>query len=105
MGAAREVEMAPLVVLDPTSVVRPRVIEGQLAARLPDFRGQVVGLIDDGLLGSEYYTRGLEDLLRAEYPGVQTHFWAKPILSRPAPPEMIAEAAERCDAVIVGSAG
>ena len=97
--------MAPLVVLDPTSVVRPRVVEGQLAARLPDLRGQVVGLIDDGLPSSEYYMRGLEELLRAEYPGIETHFWPKPILSRPAPPELIAEAAERCAAVIVGSAG
>ena len=97
--------MSPLIVLNPTSVVRPRVVEGQLAERLPDFNGKVVGLIDDGLIGSEYYMRGVEQLLRAEYPGVTTYFWSKPILSRPAPPELISEAAERCDAVIVGSAG
>lgn len=97
--------MSPLVVLDPTGTVREQVNHGQIAPRLTTFDGKVIGLIDDGLLGSEYYLRGLERLLRSEFPTAQTHFWTKPVLSRPAPPALISEAVERCDTIIVGSAG
>lgn len=97
--------MSSLIVLNPTGQVRSRVREGALAPRLAGFDTGTIGLIDDGLLGSEYYMRGLERLLQDEFPGIQTRFWLKPILSRPAPANLIEEAVERCDAVIVGSAG
>ena len=97
--------MAGFEVLNPTSFVRSQNREGRLARRLSGLNDKVIGLVDDGLVGTEIYMRGVEQRLQAEFPGLTTHFWAKPILSRPSPSALIAEAAERCDAVIVGSAG
>ena len=97
--------MAGFDVLNPTSFVRTAAREGRLADRLTGLDGKVIGLIDDQLVGTEYYMRGLEQRLRSEFPGLTTHFWGKPILSGPSPSDLIAQAAERCDAVIVGSAG
>ena len=97
--------MAGFEVLSPVSFVRSETREGKLAKRLDTLNGKVIGLIDDGLVGTEYYMRGVEQALRAEFPELTTHYWPKPILSRPSPSQLIAEAAERCDAVVVGSAG
>lgn len=97
--------MSPLTVYDPTGIVRRRVVEGQLAPRLSDFHGRIVGIIDDGLIGSPYDMRGLEQLFREEFEGLATRFWDKPILSRPSPAQLIAEVAESCDTVVIGSAG
>ena len=96
--------MSPMIVLDPTGWVRQPAAETRLQERLPDLNGKVVGIIDDGLAGSEEYLKGLERRLREEYPGLETRFWTKPLLSRPAPEDLLATAAE-CDAVVVGSAG
>ncbi|MBI3965831.1 MAG: hypothetical protein HY329_09370 [Chloroflexi bacterium] len=91
-----------MIVLNPEGEVRARA--AQLAARLEDPSNAVIGIVDDGLVGSDYFMKAIESLLQTEY-GAKTRYWLKPMLSRPAPPDLIEQVAAECDAVVVGIAG
>lgn len=90
----------PLVILSPIGVTRHA--EGRLAARLSNLAGRTVGLLDDGFPDADHYLRGLGELIVQR--GAQVRYWIKPMLSRPAPPDLLEEVARSCDTVIVGAA-
>jgi hypothetical protein len=91
-------------ILNPEGIVRPRLVEGGLAPRLSDINGKKIGIIDDGFADSARYLHGIEQILKERYPSCETHYWEKPILSRPSPDDLIAEVCASSDAVIVGIA-
>jgi hypothetical protein len=90
----------PLVVLNPVGVTRHSV--SRLAPRLSQLAGRTIGLLDDGFPGAEDYLKGVGEALAAR--GAQVRYWLKPMLSRPAPAELLDEVARASDAVIVGAA-
>lgn len=88
-----------LHVLDPTE--RPATAHAELAPRLPDLRGAVVGFLDNGKPNSDVFLR----LVRAEIGTRQvreTAWLRKPSIGRLAPAPMIEELAGRCDLVVTG---
>lgn len=90
----------PLVILSPVGLTRHGV--GRLAPRLDDVAGRTIGLLDDGFPDADRYLREVGATLAAR--GAQVRYWLKPMLSRPAPPELLDEVARSCDAVVVGVA-
>lgn len=90
----------PLVILSPIGLTRHG--EGRLAPRLDDVAGRTIGLLDDGFPGAEDYLRAVGAALVER--GAQVRYWLKPMLSRPASPELLDEVARSCDAVVVGAA-
>lgn len=82
--------------LDPTAETEP---PGRpLAARLPDLNGVTVALLDiskpRGSLVMDYFEQRLAEL------GARPIRFVKPTFAKPAPPDLRAEIAERCGAVI-----
>ncbi len=93
---------AQMKVLDPVGVTRAEMEKRTVTRRLDDLRGKTIGFIDDGFSGADYFMKGVKSLIEQRFPGVKTQYWTKPLMSRPAPPKLIEEAAAACDAVVVG---
>ena len=86
-------------VLDPT--FEESVSTVVTRSRLKSLNGCSVGLLDNGKPNSREFFDHVERILRSEHGVKNVLRFTKPDSSRPAPPEIIAEAS-RCDAVISG---
>lgn len=96
------IKTAQMTVLDPVGITRAEMEKRTVTRRLDDLRGKTIGFVDDGFSGADYFIKGVQSLVEQRFPGVKTHYWLKPMMSRPAPPQLIEEAARSCDAVVVG---
>lgn len=91
-----------LVVLDPTSEVRPRSVP--LAARLSPhsgdrpLQGHTVGLLDIAKPRGDVFLDRLAELLTDQ--GATVRRYSKPTFTKPAPVDLRHEIAVQCDAVI-----
>ncbi|MEK7214905.1 MAG: hypothetical protein AAB289_04855 [Chloroflexota bacterium] len=91
---------ATLVILDPLGEVA--VTDHPLAPRLRDLRGKTLGIIDNGMPGSNDILSTLADMMRETEGIKEVIVRIKPNVSRPAPPEIVNELVARCDFVICG---
>jgi hypothetical protein len=86
-------------------VLDPRLLpEGEaatMAPPLPTLAGAVVGLLDNGKAGVAVLYRHLEEILRGRYGVREILRRRKPDMSRPAPPEVLAELSG-ADAIVSG---
>ncbi len=88
-------------VLSPVGVTRYVATRDELAPRPDRLEGKVVGIVDDGA-GKEYQDR-IKELLMEQCKPARIIHKIKPLLSSPAPSEMLDEIARECDVVIVGT--
>lgn len=94
--------MASIRVLSPVGAVkRERVAVPPLPG---DWNGRTVGFLDNTKANFDRLTAGLGDLLRERYGVREVVHRRKANASTPAPPELIADLAKRCDVVFAGSA-
>lgn len=95
----------PHPILDPTGRVRTAAVvaETKLATRPAGLFGARIGLLENTKQNAELLLTELAELLRSEHgaAGVEV-LRTKRAFAQPAPPELIAEYAERCDVVITG---
>ena len=94
--------MTNVTLLDPTS--QGDVSAKFLAPRLDRLDGKVMGLLDITKNGSDIFLERIEELMRDRFDLGDVIHVKKPTFSRPAPPELLAELAERADFVIEGLA-
>ena len=87
----------PSVILDPTDERDP--IGRRLTARSGRLDGPI-GIIDISKARGDVFCDELETLLRAHAPGIDVVRLRKPTFTKPAPPDLRDEVAERCKAVI-----
>lgn len=85
-------------------ILDPRV-KAQLGGQrpllgLPDLRGKVIGVLDNGLMNSTPFMREIAALLSERYG--QVIMKTKPSQSRGAPRAMLEEFATKCHVVITG---
>jgi len=73
-----------------------------ISPRLDSLSGKVIGFLNNGKPNFDQFLADLDHLLRAEYPSVQIVHRMKPVVPRPVPEKMLAELAEKCDAVVTG---
>lgn len=85
-----------LEILDPTAEREP--VHRPLAPRCASLDGLTVGLLDINKERGHVFLDELERLLGERHILVERH--AKPTHTRPAPDDLRARVAERCDAVI-----
>ena len=83
-------------ILDPTIRSRGDV---RLAARLAALEGRTIGLLDNSKEKADVFLAALAEGL-AERFRIKTVLRRKPTYSRVAPPAMLAELGESCDAVV-----
>ncbi len=88
-------------VLNPVGVTRYVETQDELTPRPERLEGKVVGILDDGA-GKEYQER-LKELLVEQGRSLRIIHRVKPLLSSPAPLEVLDEIARECDVVIVGT--
>lgn len=91
-----------LVTLDPRGVSTHRS-EG-IAARPTTLDGKVIGLLSNNKPNSELLLRDVADLIEAEYAVKRVIAANKGSHRIPAPAEIIAELADKCDVVIAATA-
>lgn len=89
-------------VLCPVDEAKENVEEQKIAARLSDFEGKVIGLLNNGVPNS-FFPR-LEQLLKERYPSAKVLHWKKVYNSKPAPGDQIEDVVRNSDAVVVGVA-
>ncbi len=85
------------VILDPTAERHP--LRRRLSARGSSLRGPI-GLIDIAKARGDVFLDELEALLRQRAPGEQIIRLQKPTFTKPAPPSLRDEIAQRCRVVI-----
>jgi len=85
--------------LNPVGEIDPLRIP--LASRFPDVSGKVLGLLDNMKVNCEFFLDRIEELLRERFK-VKEVFRRKKLNgpAKEAPPEVLQEMAESCDAVI-----
>lgn len=88
-------------VLSPIGLTKYIETIDKLAPRPDRLEGKVIGIVDDGA-GKEYQDR-IKELLGEQCKPARIIHRVKPLLSSPAPMEMIEEVARECDVVIVGT--
>ena len=93
--------MATIKVYDPTAASSVR--GGALAPRLPDLRGRVVGVLDNGKANAGVLMTAIADELKAHYGVRDVVVRTKPVAG-PASPETVKVFKEQADFVLVGSA-
>jgi predicted GTPase len=93
--------MATIRVYDPTA--ESSVRGSQLAPRLPDLEGRVVGILDNGKANAGVLMRAIADHLRRHYGLRDVVVRTKPVAG-PASPETIRVFKEQADFVLAGSA-
>jgi hypothetical protein len=84
------------VLVDPTSETTSQQLA--LAPRPASLEGRRVGLLDISKPGGSVFLDRVEQLLRSRDVAVER--LRKPTFTRPAPPDLRREIAERCDLVI-----
>lgn len=90
-----------LIVLDPVGETRFSQERDLLSERAVTLDGKVVGFLDDGVSG-DYFER-FQELIRERFEPREMPYWRKPLSSAPSPEGLIAEVADHCDTVIVGT--
>ncbi len=85
------------VILDPTDEREP--IQRPLAARQAALAGPL-GIVDISKPRGDVFCDELERLMAGRLPGVEIVRLRKPTFTKPAPPDLRAEVAERCRVVI-----
>ena len=91
-------EQAQMVLLDPTVEALPD--NTNMAPRLPDLNGRVLGLLANGKRNSDTLLDAVTSLLQDTYDVKEVVRLNKRDVSRPAKQEIVDELVERCDAVI-----
>ena len=85
--------------LNPVGEIDP--LEIPLATRFPDLSGKVVGLLDNMKVNCDFFLDRLEEILRERFKIRDVHRMKKFAgAGKEAPPEVLQELAEHCDAVI-----
>ena len=87
----------PIGILDPTAELDPI---GRHPARRPDTLTGTIGLIDISKPRGDVFLDEVERLISARHPDVELVRFSKPTFTKPAPADLRAEVAERCNAVI-----
>jgi hypothetical protein len=87
-----------VTLLDPSAEDVPD--EHPLAARLTSLKGATIGLVDNTKHNSDLFLQDIETLLRDQYGVSHVVYRRKANANTPAPPDLIAEVATPCDAVI-----
>ena len=87
----------PIVIVDPTSERDPI---GRHPARRPDGLTGTIGLVDISKPRGDVFLDEVERLVSERYPKVDVIRFRKPTFTKPAPADLRAEVAERCEAVI-----
>ncbi len=88
--------MTNSVLLDPTNELRPQ--SRPRADRPGSLSGLTVGLLDISKARGDVFMDRLSEILSAE--GLHVERYRKPTYTKPAPLDLRAEIARRCDAVI-----
>ena len=91
-------EQAQMVLLNPTVEALPD--NTNMAPRLPDLNGRVLGLLANGKRNSDTLLDAVTSLLQDTYDVKEVVRLNKRDVSRPAKQEIVDELVERCDAVI-----
>ena len=86
-----------LVILDPTAERDPI---GRRAATRPTTLSGTLGLVDISKPRGDVFLDEVERLIRERHVGVVVERFQKPTFTKPAPEDLRAAVAERCDAVI-----
>ena len=86
-----------LVILDPTAELDP--IGRHPAARPAALRG-TIGLVDISKPRGDVFLDEVQRLIHDRFADVVVERFQKPTFTKPAPDDLRAEVAERCDAVI-----
>ncbi len=90
--------MAPEIILDPRDETEVARIEP--AARLGSLAGKTVGLLDISKPKGSAFLDRIESHLRERYDVAEVLRFTKPTFTKPAPLDLRAEIASKCDAVI-----
>lgn len=91
--------MEQFEVLDPTT---PGDLAPELAARIPDLNGKVIGALWNGRPQEDEVLKGLLARLSEQYQLKATKFYRKPQLYISAPVPLVNKIVGECDAVITG---
>ncbi len=83
---------------DPTAT--PVADAASLAARLPDLRGKVVGLLDISKSQGNHFLDRIEEWLHETHQPSAVLRRMKPTFARPAPEDMRKELEQQCDLII-----
>ena len=83
---------------DPTAT--PVADPASLAARLPDLRGKVVGLLDISKAQGNHFLDRIEEWLHETHHPSAVVRRTKPTFARPAPEDMRKELEQQCDMII-----
>jgi len=89
----------PIHVLNPTVEVEAQ--PARLATRLRSLAGRRLGLLDNGKFNGARFYDWVEELLRREFSVAEFVRRKKTDLSRPVPPQTLAELSS-CDAILSG---
>ena len=71
-----------------------------LARRLPSLEGTRIGLLDNRKRHSDVFLGRLQELLRERYGVADFQYYLKDGASVATPPEVLADMAENCDAIV-----
>ena len=93
--------MATIKVYDPTAASSVR--GGALAPRLPDLRGRMVGVLDNGKANAGVLMTAIAEELRTRHGVRDIVVRTKPVAG-PASPETVRVLKEQTDFVLIGSA-
>jgi hypothetical protein len=91
-----------LEVLNPVAQQRGVVTAKPVNRRPASLDGKTVGLVWSGTHGGDIALNRLGEMLQERFKNVKTNFYASG--SYPAPPHILKQAAEECDAVIGATA-
>ena len=91
---------AAVTFLDPTGSVRQSAAE--LAPRIPDLAGKVLGIVDDGLPNCDDLLRGVVAEIEQRYELAEIVRVVKPSFSSPLPKADYDDMVRRIDAAVVG---
>ncbi len=89
-------------VLNPTGVAQQR--EVSVSARIPELKGKVIGILDNGKPNFDIFARRLDELLRGRFETKEVRHLSKGHLGAASPlsRERLDAFADGCDAVISG---
>jgi hypothetical protein len=88
--------------LNPVAQQRGVVTAKPVNRRPASLDGKIVGLVWSGTHGGDIALNRLGEMLQEKFKNVKTNFYASG--SYPAPPHILKQAAEECDAVIGATA-
>ena len=83
---------------DPTA--KPSVGAAALAARVPELRGKVIGMLDISKSKGTFFLDRIAERLTEEFQPRELIRRTKPTYSRPAPEEIRKELEQKCDLII-----